>query len=302
MAFTHAPAVEQNDLESDNSPPGFAERRVAPERVRALQQAENGLRGGLARHPLLYGTLIVAAVFVTATALGTISGRALVGDRDDLRAAAGFLGADIVGAVCVALLLSRLGWWREVGFGGPSTWRSLHLVAFPAVIAVVALAGGLLSLDLSEPLVLAIRLPEVLLTGFYEEALTRGLLLSLLLVVAVRAGRGPVGAVVLSAITFGALHLVNIVGNDLGSVLAQVVYATLIGIGFGALLLRTNALWLLVGLHALLNTGSVLAGDNDGAGGLVAVVILSSLPLALYGLFLLRRVRDGKPPAALERD
>jgi len=271
------------------------ERRVAPERVRMLVELEEGLHGRLRRRPLLCGTLIAAGVFVATYVLGALLGAALAGalGQDDLRSSARTLGINLVGAGCVAGLLWRLGWWRQVGFAGPSTWRSLPLLAIPAVIAAVSLVGGLVSLDSSDPARLALRLPEVLLTGFWEEGLTRGVLLSLLLAAALRGGRRPVGAVVTAAAIFGLLHLVNAVGAPLSQVLVQVVYATLIGIGFGALLLRTNALWLLVILHALFNSGSALQGANVG-GSVGAVIVLSTLPLAVYGLFLLRRVKRGE--------
>lgn len=120
--------------------------------------------------------------------------------------------------------------------------------------------------------------------------------MSLLLVAALRGGRGPVGAVVIAAAIFGLLHLVNAFNAPLPEVVVQVVYVTLIGIGFGALMMRTNALWLLVTLHALFNSGAALQGANDG-GAVEAVLMLSTLPCAVYGLFLLRRVKRGEQAA-----
>lgn len=280
-------------------------RRVAPERVRALVRLEQGLRGRVGRRPRLYATLIVAAVFVSAVLVGTVLGRAVAvaAGRDDLRAAAGGLGTDLVGAACVAGLLWRLGWWREVGFAGPSTWRSLRLLAVPAALALVLVVGGIVSLDLSNPARLALSLPQPFLTGFWEEGLTRGLLLSLLLAAALRGGRGPVSAVVISAAVFGLLHLVGVAGGtELGTALGQVVLATLFGIGFGALLLRTNALWLLAGLHALINLGPTVRGGNDGVEAFQAIYALSSLLLAVYGLFLLRRVKTDDQAAGVQHE
>lgn len=64
-----------------------------------------------------------------------------------LRKPAGLLGLDVVAAGCLAWLLSRLGWWREVGFGGPATWRSLPLFIAPVAIGLVSLAGGIVNFD-----------------------------------------------------------------------------------------------------------------------------------------------------------
>ncbi len=266
---------------------------------------EGGLQGRLDRRPLLYGTLIAAAVFVAALLVGTLLGRtvAVAAGRNDLRGTTGELGSDLVGAACVAGVLWRLGWWRDVGFGGPSTWRSLRLLALPAVLGSVLLVGGLISLDLSDPGRLALSLPQPFLTGFWEEGLTRGLLLSLLLVVALRGGRGPVRAVVISATIFGLLHLPAVLfGKALVPSLVQAVLATLLGIGFGALLLRTNALWLLAGVHALINLGPTLRGGNERIEAFSDIFGLSSLLLAVYGLFLLRRIKSGDQAAVVQHE
>ena len=302
----HEPAASEahGHPSSPLSTGALEERRVAPERVRALLRLEEGLQGRLDRRPLLYGALIAAAVFVAALLVGTLLGRtvAVVAGRNDLRGTIGALGIDLVGTACVAGVLWRLGWWREMGFAGPSTWRSLRLLAFPALLALVAVVGGIISLDLSDPARLALSLPQPFLTGFWEEGLTRGLLLSLLLVAALRAGRGPIAAVLISAVVFGLLHLVGVLGDrELTPVLAQVVTATLLGIGFGALALRTNALWLLAGLHALGNLGpTALRGKND-SGNFDNIFLLYVLLLAVYGLFLLRRIKSGDQAAVVVR-
>lgn len=284
----------------ESSTKSLEERRVAPERVVALVRLEQGLHGRLGRRPAVYGSLVVAAVFVVSIVLGTALGQAVANaaGAEDLSGPAGQLGIDIVGVACVVWLLSQLGWWRAVGFVGPSQWRSLRLLGFPALIAVASVVGGLANVDLSDLGELAFALPQVLATGLWEEGLTRGFLLSALVVSLLRSGRGPVGAVVLSSVIFGLLHLVGVVDTELPAVLVQVVYATFLGIGFAALLLRTNALWLLVVVHAVINAGNALKGDNE-AGVFPVILTLSTIPFAIYGLYLLRRVKDPGPgPAA----
>ena len=281
------------------------ERRVAPERVRALLGLNETLSGRLARRPALYGTLIVVGASVAAIVLGTALGRAVAvaAGQDDLAGPAGGLGSNLLGTAFLVGLVWRRGWWREVGFGGPSTWRSLRLLAFPALTASVLAAGGLVNLDLSDPARLALKLSGTLLTGFREEGFTRGVLLSLLLVAALRAGRGPMRAVLIAAVVFGLLHLVGVpFGKPLVPSLVQFVTATLFGIGYGALLLRTNALWLLAGLHAVGNLASTLRGGNEASDDLTAFFLLSELLLAVYGLFLLRRVKSGNQTAAAQNE
>ncbi len=110
------------------------------------------------------------------------------------------------------------------------------------------------------------------------------------------------GAVVISAVVFGLMHVVGVIlGKELLPALVQVLTATLFGIGFGALLLRTNALWLLAGVHALGNLPSELQGEND-VEALTIIFLLSELLLAVYGLFLLRRVKSSDQAAVVGAD
>lgn len=237
--------------------------RVSDERAREVLDGERTLTGRLDGKPVQTAALVVAGIFVVATLAGTLLGDGIASAVSSIKKfdkQAGGLGLDIVGTVCVAVLLARLGWWRRVGFLGPSHWRDTRLLILPAVIALLALVSGLSDADLSEGSRVALTLPQPFLTGFWEEGLTRGFLLFVLLIGAVRSGSSPVKAVLVSAVVFGLLHFVALVGGrEPDAALSQVIFATFFGIGFGAVLLRTNALWALVGLHALVNLGPTLA-------------------------------------------
>ena len=146
------------------------ERRVAPERVHALLGLEETLHGRLDRRPRLYGILIVVGASVGAILFGTGLGRAVAvaAGQDDLAGPAGSLGGDLAGTAFLVGLLWRRGWWREVGFGGPSTWRSLRLLVIPLLFALATMVAGVVSLDVANPERLALKLPALLLTGFWE--------------------------------------------------------------------------------------------------------------------------------------
>lgn len=284
----------------DEAPDGSAERllahRVLPARAREVVKGEKALTGRLDAKPLLAASLVVATIFLTAAIGGSALGQAIargIPSINDFKKDAGNLGIDILGTACVALTLQRLGWWRRVGFVGPSRWCEIRLLILPAILALLALGLSLPGVDLSEGGRVALSLPQPFLTGFWEEGLTRGFFLFALLIIAVRNGSSPMKAVVVSSVGFGLMHLVALVGGrNPGATLTQAIYAALLGIGFSALLLRTNALWALVGLHALIDLGSALhdpvtkskSFDSFNIGP-----ILFYLPLALYGLYLLRR-------------
>ncbi len=298
--FAHKTSVQESAAGDGHSSAlntqTLQEHRVAPERVRALVGMEEGLQGRLGRRPALYGVLIVFGVVLVVSVLGRVVldlAPAATTDAEHavLRTVVS-VSTNLAGVGLVAALLSRLGWWREVGFVGPSQWRSLRLLAFPAVLGVVSVVGGLVNLDTSDPARLVLGLPAPFFTGFWEEGLTRGILLSLLLVAALRSGRGPMSAVLLSALAFGLMHLIYLLqnGKTLPQGLGQVALATLIGISFGALLLRTNALWLLALVHMSFDIDSVLVGTTGDDGAFEGILTL--LPLTAYSLFLLRRVKS----------
>lgn len=145
--------------------------------------------------------------------------------------------------VLATVLVTALRWWRDLGLGGPRQWRNLRLFALPALLVlVVPFLHGVRSLPLSVALYLAV---GYALTGFYEELWARGVLLRVL------RPCGETRAVLVSAALFGAMHLGNVLYRDPAIVLAQAVGACCFGLAYGALRLRTNALWVLMVLHAL---------------------------------------------------
>lgn len=274
---------------SDES--ALAERRVAAGRTLPLLDAARTLRGRFGVRPLFYGVVVGSLVFVGVTIGGTFLGQGLAVLSDGLQDEAGNLGLDVFGTLSVIVLLSSLGLWTRVGFGGPDSWTDLRLLLFPAGFTLLPLISGISNADLDGAGQIALTLPQPFLTGFWEEGLIRGFFLYAVLVAALRSGRSPLTAVLGSAAVFGALHAIALVGGqEPGPVLTQVVFAALLGVGFSALLLRTNALWLLVLIHAAFDLGPALSASEPSDGFSIGP-ILFALPIALYGMFLLRKRR-----------
>lgn len=191
----------------------------------------------------------------------------------------------VINCLVAAALLTALGWWRKAGFNGPSNWRELHLLIFPALLLIgpaLLLQPALPTAGKLIPLVIV-----TLLIGFQEEAIFRGVLLRSL------QSRGVMQAVLISAGLFGVIHANSLlVGRDPLFVLAQVIASFLGAIGLGALRLRLNTIWPLILLHALNDfvqfsaTGGIEATDVALIIP-VAKIVLSAL-MAGYGLLLLR--------------
>ena len=87
------------------------------------------------------------------------------------------------------------------------------------------------------------------LPGVFEEITFRGVILSLFLI------RYPKpAAVFIAALSFGAMHLFNLMsGQEVAWVLGQAAWATIIGLFYGVLVLKSNSLWPAMLVHYLGN-------------------------------------------------
>ncbi len=125
--------------------------------------------------------------------------------------------------------------------------------------------GVLASVNLWFGVTMNLSVPETVLyvasmfcVGFLEEVIFRGLLFKAM----VPLGLKP--AVVVSSLTFGMGHLVNLIngsGANLFSSMLQVVYAAAAGFLFTILFLRTGSLRACILTHGVLNALSAFANE-----------------------------------------
>lgn len=266
---------------------GFAHRpsaRQIVEPTRAVPSAAVGLRGFAARRPVVtsVGLLIVNA---TTIALGGALTAALApGWSGTARSLAAMAGPVIMTVLAVALLTSP----RDAGLTPPQTWRQPWLLAVPAALCLVPLAGGLRSVASG---LLAILLVGYLLTGIVEELLWRGVVLRVLLPI------GPTAAALVGSALFGAAHLTNVLFRDsVALVGAQAFGAACFGVGYAALRLRTGTVWPLMALHAATDLFAAIGGLPK-----IPVLVGQDVVLLIFGLVLLARWHGqpaGKPRAA----
>jgi membrane protease YdiL (CAAX protease family) len=142
--------------------------------------------------------------------------------------------------------------------------------------------------------------------AFFEELLFRGVVLPGLL-----RGMGVAGALVVSSALFGAIHvdpsfvLVGLARHDASVVLGslyRVPFAFAVGLGLGALRVRSRSLWPPTLAHALLNTITFVAEPfvEDPSANTQANPWLGLALLAVglgAALWLLKRV-DSSPPSS----
>ena len=190
----------------------------------------------------------------------------------------------VMALVLAVVLISALGWWREIGLNRPAPPRNLLLLWFPLLVIALTLSGGA---RIPGPFFFGAVLIAVLLESVGSELLFRGVLWRAL------APTGLFRAVIITSLLSGGLTLVRTLSSGPWPEAAYLTLtATCGGFTYAAVRWRTASIWPTIAIHF------ALALSID-----VAVVRMSVFPYLLfattvgfigYGLFLLRnrRVRE----------
>lgn len=121
--------------------------------------------------------------------------------------------------------------------------------------------------------------------GFIEEIIFRGFLFKMM------AKNNVKSAIIVSAITFGAGHIVNLInGADLIPTLIQICYATSIGYLFVIIFHKSKSLVPCIITHCLVNSLSIFNVENTMS-LYIAPVFLTIIPLA-YAIHINKTVRE----------
>ena len=113
--------------------------------------------------------------------------------------------------------------------------------------------------------------------GLFEEILFRGIFTGRLR----RAGASGVTAMVIPAVLFGAIHLTNAVSLGLANVLVQTFYATVIGLLFGAVYVRSSDIASVVLMHSLIDISSRIFTGESGDTPLLWIILFVVLMAGL---------------------
>ena len=161
------------------------------------------------------------------------------------------------------------------------SWQHFLFFIPLAVMTSVNLWNGLqLNYDISTSLLTVLSMCFV---GFLEEVIFRGLLFKGMCKSSVKA------AVIVSSLTFGAGHIVNLfLGAPLTDTLLQLVYASAIGFCYTAIFLEGGSILPCIISHALFNSLSTFATEPSAAMNLTMALAQTLMGVG-YGLWLLRR-------------
>jgi membrane protease YdiL (CAAX protease family) len=194
-------------------------------------------------------------------------------------------------AVGLLALVTLAMHWRDLKFVAPRPAGSLRVLWFPALyLLFFALLPAVLGLPPAGTL-LFIALNTTLI-GLSEEWMFRGVLFQ-----GLRSRLAMWPAILLTSLLFGAVHVLNVITTgQLAEAVAQAVAAFMSGMVLLALLIRTPIVY-----HALWDFGTFVTSATSpktgrpadfAQGWTWALPILIVLPNFLYGLFLLRKVRN----------
>lgn len=202
----------------------------------------------------------------------------------------------VIGFLFLSGVVAFFGWRRETGLTPIRSTKSLLILWLPALFILGFFSVALL---LGLPTFQAFLFVGIntLLVGISEELAFRGILFS-----GARSALRPVGAIVLTSIIFGAVHVLNgITTGDWGSAAVQATAAAMSGLLFIAILIRTGSIIPAMIVHWLWDFGIFTLGSRNGHHpapvaaedpGVMSVLgpMLFVLPNFLFGLWLLRGV------------
>lgn len=186
------------------------------------------------------------------------------------------------------------------GWEAPRPRTVVRSVWLPGVI-VAAIAALAVAVGLPPPWRAGWVLVNTLAVGFSEELMFRGVLLGALLA----RGMAPLPAVLASSVLFGAVHALNgaVTGAWVESAV-QAVAASMSGVLFAAIRVRTGSLWPGIVLHALwdcavflLTAGRAMPQETpEVTPAMLLAPVLFVVPNLLWGLYLMRQADRARQP------
>lgn len=249
--------------------------------------------------PALLLALAVVALWLGITIVGGNLQSGGKSELDDLVKSGPLWGVWM--ALTFLVILTMAFRWKGLGLARPDWKEAIRLMWLPGLF-IVGMLGGAFTGTLPTRAVLFWIFVNSMIVGISEEWAYRGILLKPL------RERFPVmTAALLTSVIFGMSHALNgFVTGDFGKALVQAVAASMSGLLFTALRLRTGSLLPVMLLHGLwdfsvfflaLSVGGDAGGaeKSAGDGGLAAWLapMVMVTPNFLYGWYLLRRTKRG---------
>ena len=185
-------------------------------------------------------------------------------------------------SVTLFVFVKKNGLFEEYGICKPQISGAKMLYYVPLIILLTANLWYGVALN-SSPIETVLYILSMFCVGFLEEMIFRGFLFKAM------AKNGVKSAIIVSSITFGIGHIVNLIngsGADFLPTLLQVIYAVAIGFTFVMIFYKTKSLIACILVHGIFNSLSafsnqaVITPNRQIVSGLIIAVI--SAGYALY--------------------
>jgi membrane protease YdiL (CAAX protease family) len=219
-----------------------------------------------------------------------------------------YAGSTIGRLVSILILLAvlwRLGWLHTAGFsklGGWQTWFILVILLQYAMMISAYVMTGSVSFGYSRVVLTGTAIVFIMLHAFLEEIAFRGLVMHSLVRTWDHMERGVLRSVLVSSLFYAGYHSLYLAGEPFLMVVGRIIVAFLLGILFGGLVLNSGSMYSAAFFHGVFNVAGYLNLTTNGVEATSSSWLLMSLfmlPLAFYGLYLLRGLPQ--PFASAER-
>lgn len=217
----------------------------------------------------------IAAIVVYVVGMGTIRGNF----GDDSAISTAFLTAI---AALYTVFIVKNGLKEKYGFQKPANAKAfLYFVPFALLCTVNFWFGFQTHYSPARQAIAAVNMA---LVGYIEEVVFRGLLFKAISKDNVKE------AVVISAVTFGAGHIINLLtGHGTTETVLQTVYAIAIGFSFVLAFHKGGSLVPCIVTHSVINVGSVFSREpSAGNASLYAQAAFLILVAGLYSVYMLK--------------
>ncbi len=169
---------------------------------------------------------------------------------------------NLVAFGCLILIAKKIGLFEDISWNVKGISKGL-LFGIPVLLFSLVQLSGILEATYDCTIVVnlfgvAAGLIYCAAIALWEEFLCRGIILTNMLKKWGNSKRGLAKAVILSAFIFGGAHIITGVNGNWTNTGIQIVYASFMGLLFGAIYIKTKSLASTVVLHFILNLTAYL--------------------------------------------
>ncbi len=191
-------------------------------------------------------------------------------------------------SVILYLFVKKNGLGEKYGLCKPQMSASKMLYYVPLIVLLTANFWFGFKLNAS-PLETVLYVLSMLCVGFLEEMIFRGFLFQAM------AKNGVKSAIVVSSVTFGIGHIINLMngsGAELLPNLLQVIYAVAVGFAFVMIYYKTKSLLVCIATHGLFNATSAFGAETATTTQTIISAALIAFIAAAYAVYTAVMVKD----------